>query len=83
MYEGWYIQFTAHAKRRIQERLVEDEDVREVIDAPDFVEADLVYGGKILTKYLADWDRILVVAIEELSQESVLLVKTVLWSKAN
>ncbi|MCK4625805.1 MAG: DUF4258 domain-containing protein [Phycisphaerae bacterium] len=83
MYEGWYIQFTAHARRRIEERLVEAEDVRKAIDTPDSVETDLVHGGKILTKYLADWDRILVVAIEELSYESIVLVKTVLWSKAN
>lgn len=64
-------------------RFVEAEDVRKAIDTPDSVEADMVHGGKILTKYLADWDRILVVAIEELSHESVVLVKTVLWSKAN
>lgn len=36
----------------------------------------------MLSKYLPDWDKILVVAVDERTSEGVLIVKTVLWSKA-
>jgi len=83
MYEDWRIQFTAHAKRRMVERLADETEVREVIVHPDTVSPDQEHGGRLLTKYLPDWDRILMVAIEERVSEGILLVKTVLWSKVN
>ena len=83
MYEGWHIEFTNHVRRRMEERHVDPKDVFLVIAAPETVDADALHGGKLLTRYLPDWDRILVVAVHERIHESVLLVKTVLWSKAN
>jgi len=67
----------------MDERHVEPEDVLQVIADPDTVDADTAHGGKLLTRYLPDWDRILVVAAYERAAEGVLLVKTVLWSKAS
>ncbi|HUT61627.1 MAG TPA: DUF4258 domain-containing protein [Phycisphaerae bacterium] len=82
MYEGWHIEFTDHARRRMLERLVKEGDVREAIRHPDSSQADARHGGRLLRRYLADWDRILVVAIEEQPAEGVVLVKTALWSPA-
>ena len=67
----------------MQERLIEESRVRSVIHAPDSAEDDPRHGGRLLTRYLPDWDRILVVAVEERAAEGLLLVKTVLWSKAS
>lgn len=82
MYEGWHIEFSKHAIRRMSERMVDEHDVRQVIAAPDATEPNQSYGGILVSRYLADWDRILVVAVEERPIESVILVKTVLWSAA-
>lgn len=82
MYEGWHIEFTDHARRRLLERLVAEQEVLQVITAPDSVKSDTKHGGKLLSKYLPDWDKILVVAVDERASEGVLIVKTVLWSKA-
>jgi hypothetical protein len=83
MYEGWHILLTEHAKRRMVERFVDLKEIIGVVANPDLVSDDIEYGGKLLSKYLPDWDRILVIAITERARENVLLVKTVLWSKAN
>lgn len=83
MYEGWHIVVTEHAKRRMLERLVDFKEISAVLANPDAVSDDEEYGGKLLSKYLPDWDRILVIAVAERIRESVLLVKTVLWSKAS
>ena len=83
MYEGWHIEFTDHVLRRMDERHVDPEDVLQVIATPDTVDVDTAHGGKLLTRYLPDWDRILVVAVYEQASEGVVLVKTVLWSKVN
>ena len=83
MYEGWHIVYTAHARRRMEERHVDPEDVSQIIAAPETVDVDISHGGKLLARYLPDWDKILVVAVHERAAEGVLLVKTVLWSKAN
>jgi len=82
MYEGWHIEFTAHARRRLFERLVAEHEVLQAIAVPDSVRTDTAHGGKLLSKYLPDWDRILVVAVDERVSEGMLIVKTVLWSKA-
>jgi len=82
VYEGWHIALTAHVRARMRERLVDEAEVREVIAQPDSVEVHSRHS-RLLTKYLPEWDRILVVAVEEHGRESMVLVKTVLWSKAN
>jgi hypothetical protein len=81
-YEGWHIEFGIHARKRMEERHVEEKDVLAVVHDPDDVQVDTRHRGRLLSRYLADWDRMLVVAIEERPTESVLLVKTVLWSEA-
>lgn len=83
MYEGWHITLTDHARRRMEERHVDLEEVSRVIGEPQSVDADAAHGGKLLARYLPDWDRILIVAVHERASESVLVVKTVLWSKVN
>jgi len=83
MYEGWHIEFTNHVQRRMDERHVDPDDVLRVIANPDTGDVDTAHGGKLLARYLPDWDRILIVAAYERTAEGVLLVKTVLWSKAN
>ena len=82
MYEGWHFEFTAHARRRMHERLVDEADVRATLASPDSVEDDPHHGGRLIAKYLPEWDRILILALEERESEGVLSIKTVLWSKA-
>lgn len=82
MYEGWHVEFTDHAQRRMTERCVEESAVLATVHQPDTVCPNSVHGGRLLSRYLPDWDRILVVSIEEREPEGVLLIKTVLWSKA-
>ena len=82
MYEGWHVEFSDHAKRRMAERSVDEAEVFRTLADPETVSPD-VPTGKLLTRYLEDWDRILVVAIEERPRAGVILVKTVLWSKAS
>ncbi len=65
------------------ERMVTEEDVLSVLSHPEEVEANRVHGGRLLQRYLRDWDRILVVAVTERSEQGVVLVKTVLWSQAS
>ena len=65
------------------ERHVEMADIHKVIGEPDEAMRDESRRGRLLSKYLSEWDRILVVAIEERPSESIVLVKTILWSEAN
>jgi hypothetical protein len=67
----------------MRERLVDEDEIGRALFHPDAVERDEEHGGILLRRYLPDWDRILVIAVEERPQESILVVKTVLWSKAN
>jgi hypothetical protein len=83
MYEGWHIVLIEHAKRRMLERLIDLKEIFAVLANPDTISDDIEYGGKLLSKYLPDWDRILVIAVLERARENILLVKTVLWSKAS
>ena len=67
----------------MRERLIEEADVNAALSEPDAVERDQAHGGKLLSRYLADWDKILKVAVVERPRENVLVVKTVLWSEAS
>ena len=80
MYEGWHIEFADHARRRMAERAVEEKDVLKTISSPDESRSNARHGGKLLSRYLVEWDRMLVVSVEEIEQHGLLLVKTVLWS---
>jgi hypothetical protein len=82
MYEGWHIEYSNHALRRMVERSIGKEEVLATVTQPDRTEADALYGGRLICRYLPDWDRILVVCVEEHADKAVLLVKTVLWSPA-
>jgi len=62
------------------ERLIDAAAVERAVVAPDEVRRNRRHGGRILTKYLPEWDRVLVVSMEERPAEGVVLVKTVLWS---
>ena len=80
MYEGWHIEFSDHARRRMIERAVHEKEIRETISGPEAVRPNSRHGGRLLSRYLVEWDRILVVSVEEIEDQGVLLVKTVLWS---
>ena len=80
MYEGWHVEFTDHVLRRMIERGIEEKEVRETVSSPEGVRPNSRHGGKLLSRYLVEWDRILVVSVEEIEDQGVLLVKTVLWS---
>ncbi len=82
MYEGWHVLFSRHARRRMTERLVEEREVLQAVASPDHVENDAAHGGKLLRRYFPDWDKILTVAVEERAAEGILVVKTILWSRA-
>ena len=80
MYEGWHVEFTDHARRRLSERAIEEKEVQDAISHPDAIRPNTRRGGKLLSRYLKEWDRILIVSVEEFEDEGILLVKTVLWS---
>lgn len=80
MYEGWHVVFSNHAQTHMAQRMIEHSEVLRLIAEPEQVGTDKVHGGKLLSRYLPDWDRILTVAVVERPDEAVLLVKTVLWS---
>ena len=82
MYEGWHVEFTDHAQRRMLERSVEEDAVLATVHEPDAVSSNSVHGGRLLTRYFPDWDRILVVSIEEREPDGIVLIKTALWSRA-
>ncbi len=82
MYEGWHIELSRHAQRRFAERGIEESDILVTIANPDHVERQSA-KGRLLGKYLPGHDRILEVAVEEYVAQSVLVVKTALWSKAS
>jgi len=67
----------------MHERLISEAEVLGVLHTPDSCEPDSSRGGRLATRYLPEWDRILVVAFEEHRESAVVTVKTVLWSKAN
>jgi len=67
----------------MHERLVGEAEVLDVLHAPDSCEPDSTHGGRLASRYLPHWDRILVVAFEEHSESALVTVKTVLWLKAN
>lgn len=83
MYEGWHIVFTRHAIARMDQRGLDEAEVLAVLEKPDDVEPNLVHGGKLVRRYLGDWDRILTVAVRERPREGTLVVKTILWSVVN
>jgi hypothetical protein len=45
VYEGWHIEFSDHAKKRMVERMVSEEDVLSVLSRPEEVEANDVQGA--------------------------------------
>ena len=58
MYEGRHIELTHHARRRMNERLVDMSEIREVISTPDEATIDEGHGGRLLSKYLPEWSGI-------------------------
>jgi hypothetical protein len=81
MYEGLHIEFSRHAIIRMDQRHLDRQDIIALIASPDQAADDPEHGGILLTKYLAEWDRILSVAVEEHTDTGVLLVKSVIWSQ--